>query len=386
MAEKPASDIPAGFELEESYASKGEAMPAPWKNPKCLLENLPLAVVGIDSEGKIAFWSNGSQKTLQYFPLRAHGQPVEQVLKRLARRHASPGLEGLADLIQASLLEGSRASGWQFEYSVNRIPRLVQVDFSPLSTDGGATPRGGVLIFQDVTERCRLEEGTQVVGHLMALGQMAACVAHEIRNPLSAVKAAAQMLAEEQTGNPLADKCTDIIDRESRRLEKLLQDFLCYARPPLFNRIPLQVGNILERCRELLEQEARKAGILLECRAKPSLPALSADPEALLQAILNLGKNALEASPRGGRVCFKSRLVSREENGRDKIEIVVKDDGPGIPRKYQEQVFQPFFSTKSNGTGLGLAIARKIVDAHGGSLNLSSRPGRGTRAQILFPI
>jgi signal transduction histidine kinase len=360
-------------------------MPAPWGDAKYLLENLPLAVVGIDAEGKIAFWSNGRQKTMQYFPPRAQGQPVELVLKRLARRHASPGLEGLADLIQSSWLEGSAASGWQFEYSVNKSPRLVQADFSPLGANGGQLPKGGVLIFQDVTERCRIEEGTQVVSHLVALGQMAACLAHEIRNPLSAVKAAAQMLAEEQSGNLLAEKCTDIISRESLRLEKLLQDFLAFARPPAFSRMPMQINNLLERCRELLEQEAKRGSILLECRAKPPLPAFPADSEALLQAMLNLGKNALEASPRGGKVSLKARYADGGD-GKGQIEIVVKDGGPGIPRKYREQIFQPFFSTKSDGTGLGLPIARKIIEAHGGNLCLSSRPGRGTRAKIIFPL
>jgi len=383
VAEK-SFDSRAEFEREAGYTFGGENMSAPWGDARCLLENLPLAIVGIDAEGKVAFWSNGRQKTIQFFPPRAKGQPVELILKRLARRHASPGLEGLADLIQSALSDGTSASGWQFEYAVNKSPHLVQADFSPLPSDCSRPPSGGVLIFQDVTERCRVEEGTQVVNHLVALGQMAACVAHEIRNPLSAVKAAAQMLAEEQNGNLLTEKCTDIINRESLRLEKLLQDFLVFARPPTFNRRPLQVGKLLERCRELLEPEARREGIELACRAKASLPAFSADGEALLQALLNLGKNALEASSRGGKVDIKARYL--DGDGKGQIEIVVKDGGPGIPRKHWESIFQPFFSTKTDGTGLGLPIARKIIEGHGGNLHLGSRPGRGTRAQILFPL
>jgi signal transduction histidine kinase len=142
----------------------------------------------------------------------------------------------------------------------------------------------------------------------------------------------------------------------------------------------------LERCRELLEQEAKKAGVLLACQNQKDLPALSADPEALLQAILNLGKNALEASPRGGKVCLKARRLKPDGNGKEQIEIVVKDSGAGVPRQYLERLFQPFFSTKAEGTGLGLPIAKKIVEAHGGSLRLSSRSGRGARAQIVFPL
>jgi signal transduction histidine kinase len=346
-----------------------------------LLASLPMALLGIDSAGRIRFWSKGCQEAFNGLSKQDFGQTVEIVLGRMARRYHAPGLEGLAALIRSALPEGTSTSGWQFEILSNGHSRRIQADFSPLrlSPDGGG---GGVLILQDVTARQRLEEGTREVSHLASLGQLAACIAHEVRNPLSAVKAAAQFLAQENSGNGLVTHYAEIISREASRLDRLVGDFLLYARPPALECLPISIEELLKSCHGLLEREAAAKGILLDCRRRRSLPVVFGDSEALLQALLNLAKNSLEATPPGGKVGLSARC----ENDKDRVEIIIRDTGSGISRKDMERIFAPFFTTKPSGTGLGLPIARRIIELQGGSLSLMSRSGRGTRARVLLPV
>lgn len=348
-----------------------------------LLESLPLLLVGIDREGKICLWSNGRQQAVHYPPQRALGRPVEVILKRLARHYRSPGLEGLATLILSAHREGTAASGWQFQFSADKRPRYLQADFTPLPVEASSKGREGVLVVQDVTERQRLEKSSSEIAHLATVGQLAACVVHEVRNPLSAVKSAAQLLAEAHSGDGMVSRYAEIIAREATRLDRLVGDFLLYARPPFLQSLPVSVGDLLERCSELLRKEAAAREVTLRWEQKHPLPVLMADSEALLQVLLNLVKNSLEASSPGGKVRITAKC---EASGNGGLEIIVRDNGRGIPRKNLERVFAPFFSTKPSGTGLGLAIAKKIVEAHGGSLRLVSRPGQGTRVSILLPI
>jgi signal transduction histidine kinase len=343
-----------------------------------LLACLPLALIGIDADGKIALWSSGSQEILQLPGEKALGQPISRLLKKLAQQHRAPGLEGLGVLLQTQPTDTSLASGWRFEFTSAAEPRLIQAEY--LAFADGA---GGMLILQDVTARQNLEESTREVGHLAALGQLAACIAHEVRNPLSAVKGAAQLLQEEDPENEIVARYAGIISIESQRLERLVNDFLAHSRPPSYRFLPVAVGDLLKRCCNLLERDARGRGVDIDCRQQQALPVILADAEALLQALLNLGRNALEASPAGSRVSITARLNVASPTV---MEIIIKDNGDGIAGKDLTQIFVPFFTTKQEGTGLGLPIARKIIESHGGSLTLASKPGQGTRVKILLQL
>ncbi len=347
-----------------------------------LLASLPMALVGVDDEGDVRFWSNGCQQAFPRPSKADCGRPLETVLARMARRYHAPGLEGLAGLIRAALKKGSSTSGWQFEIRSNGQAHLIQADFSALQTGANGGAGGGVLLLQDVTARERLEDGTREVSNLASLGQLAACIAHEVRNPLSAVKAAAQLLVQENSGNDLVSRYASIIDREAARLERLVGDFLLYAKPPSPQRLPVSVEGLVKRCCEILQIEADRRGVRLECRHKSTLPIISADHEALLQALLNLGKNALEATGEGGKVS----ITAAWEGLAAPVKIVVRDTGSGIPRKNLERVLIPFFSTKSYGTGLGLPITKRTIELQGGDISLTSRSGRGTRVEVSLPV
>lgn len=351
--------------------------------PAELLDNLPVVLVGVDAEGRIAFWSSGRQQTIQ--PPRGPllGQPLEKMLTALARRYRAPGLAGLAGLVRAALQGEGAAVGWQFEFYPNGQVRTLQADFSPLPAGVNGNRGGGVLMLQDVTARRQLQDDTQEVVHLATLGQLAASIAHEVRNPLSAMKAAAQFLAQEHPEDGMVRNYAEIINREAGRLDKLVSDFLSYARPASLQSLPVSLEELLQRASELLEKDAAGRAVTLTFQPRGALPVIMGDADALLQVLLNLGRNALEATGPGGAVSFAARRSGAE---RDWVEIVVRDSGAGIARKHLAKVFTPFFTTKPAGTGLGLAIARRLVEAHGGKISITSRAGRGTRVKLLLPV
>lgn len=348
-----------------------------------ILSALPVALIGVDASSRVILISSGSQRILDPLDERVIGQPVAAVLKRLGQSQHAPGLEGLGALLQSASGAIEASSGWRFELHRENLTRLIHAEFSPLSPPANSSGLSGILVLQDITDAQRLEETTREVAHLASLGQVAACIAHEVRNPLSAMTSAAEFLAEVRSDDEYVAHYTRIIVDEAQRLERLINDFLAHARPPVLRFLPVSVEDVLRRCCVLLERDAAAVGVTVEYRKRSSPPPLSADPEALLQALLNLGKNAVEATQPGGRVTFSTRCSPTLPGF---VEVHIRDTGVGIARTDIPQVLMPFFTTKDGGTGLGLPIAKKIIEGHGGRLILSSQPGRGTKAWFTLPI
>jgi signal transduction histidine kinase len=371
--------------LASGAKSPGRRKEAYLSDPQSLLESLPCAIAEIDNAGLVRSWSNGAQSTLSLPAEGVVGTPISAVLKRLARRYQAPGLAGLVPLFQSAMETGKPAKGWQFELAINKKKHTLQADFLPLHR-AAAKPERWALCLQDITERRRLEDATQEIEHLAGLGQLAASVAHEIRNPLSAVRCAAQLLIEEHSGNGQVTRYAGVISREALRLERLVSDFLQFARPPRMQFLPVSLEDLLSRCYSLLEGEASIRGVNLEYRVKGAAPVFFGDTDALLQALLNLGKNSLEATARGGKVSLTAGLDNSRDSTAKQIAIIVRDTGKGIPRKHLTKIGVPFFSTKSGGTGLGFCIAKKIVEAHGGNLIITSLLNKGTRVKLLIPF
>jgi two-component system sensor histidine kinase PilS (NtrC family) len=255
--------------------------------------------------------------------------------------------------------------------------------------DADGRPSGNVLIFQDVTDVVAMEQGLRRSERLAAVGQLAADIAHEIRNPLAAISGCVEMLRSGRCapGDAEARRLMDIVIREIERLDHLITDFLQYARPappkPQAVELAEVLGEIAEMCRHGLPPE-----IAFELDAPAGLRAL-ADATQLRQALWNLVTNARQAMPEGGRLRVAARAVepSQDGAGADRkggmegspgVEICVSDTGTGIPPEIAERIFDPFFTTKAGGTGLGLATVHRIVESHQGSIQVESRAGEGT--------
>jgi two-component system, NtrC family, sensor histidine kinase HydH len=237
-------------------------------------------------------------------------------------------------------------------------------------------------LVSDVTEQERLRQRLSEVERLAAVGELAAGLAHEIRNPLAAILNAATLLEEEETLT--AEERASILEAvktEARRLNTTLSDFLLFARPRLPTRQTGDIGKVVERVSALLQEERNgRAGVQVDVRVDPTVPQFPFDADQLTQVLWNIARNGVEAMHGRGHLTLD---VGRR-NG--EVLISVADTGPGISADEQRRIFQPFISKKPGGTGLGLAIAQRIVTAHGGRIDVESAPEQGSRFTICLPL
>ncbi|MCA9568422.1 MAG: hypothetical protein KC656_11290 [Myxococcales bacterium] len=261
-----------------------------------------------------------------------------------------------------------RDEEWSDGYSADEILKLEEVAAL------GSVVLGNISDFQQIQEQSRLA----------ALGQMAAGLAHEIRNPLAGVKGAAQFLQAEALSGDSKDMLQVIID-ETNRLDLVVRQFLDYARPFELDRQQEHVNAVVTHVLTLLRASGVPSDVEVVEELAGDLPAMSLDSTRLSQVLLNLMQNALQAMPEGGRLTVGTRRVPTRQ-GPDVVEIVVRDTGTGISAENMEKLFIPFFTTKVSGTGLGLPICQRIVDAHGGDLDVQSVEDLGASFIVRLPF
>lgn len=217
------------------------------------------------------------------------------------------------------------------------------------------------------------------------IAQLAGGLAHEIRNPLSIMRMNLDLLAEDFQ-EPQTDRERRVLQKiervraESHRLEDLLEDFLRFARSQELRRLPVGLNDVVDVIRDFCEGEAAAQGVIVRTHYADGLPAIDLDTDLFKQALLNLILNALHAMLGGGELI----LATRREGPWEILEVI--DTGAGIPEELQGRIFDAFFSTREGGSGLGLPTARRIIEAHGGSITLESSPGKGSKFTIRLPI
>ncbi|MDD5723661.1 MAG: ATP-binding protein [Syntrophales bacterium] len=217
----------------------------------------------------------------------------------------------------------------------------------------------------------------------LLLEEMASTLAHEIRNPLGSIKGAAQYLksdSESEENRELFNVITDEIDR----LNNVVSRFLNYAKPGAIDPNTRNIADILERIIVLITSGHLPEGIAVKQDIPRDLPPVWVDGDQMVQAVLNIALNALEAMPQGGTLTISARVIGAESSPR--IDIAVEDTGEGIEKKAMERIFKPFYTTKDRGTGIGLAISLQIVRAHGGTIDATSSPSHGAVFHIRIPV
>jgi two-component system, NtrC family, sensor histidine kinase HydH len=240
-----------------------------------------------------------------------------------------------------------------------------------------------------IIENSRVYERMKERDRLAALGEMAAGLAHEIRNPLGAIKGAAQLLVGPD-GKPAdgqdVPEFLRIIVEEVNRLNRVVTQFLDYARPYKGEAAEIDLNEVVRKTVQLLENPAAQAKVTLQL--SEALPRVRGDAEQLRQVFLNLGLNALEAMSAGGALTISTgrRPFRRGGEAGSFVEIRFQDTGPGIPREQMKNLFIPFFTTKEKGTGLGLPISQRIVTQHGGVIDVRSESGKGTTFTVCLPV
>lgn len=328
----------------------------------------------LDEKGKIVTFNRKAEELLKIPSDLTLGNSPEVVwgneseIGRLAR-------EGLSI--------GEVLSGIEIHFLTAGEENIFEFTISPVVEADGAS-KGLLMLFEDLTEKKTLEEKVRRADRLAAMGTLAAGLAHEIKNPLTAVRAFVQMFPDKFQKQDFRDKFNRIVPRELDRVNELLEDLLNLVRKPRLKIQPVDTYEVIDHVLESLEPEIEKRAVKVICRGRDGMYKILADDSYLIRAIHNIVLNAVQAMPAGGDLTIEARSLSRE--GRKKVvEIMVKDTGPGIPEDQLADIFNPFFTSKEKGTGLGLAVTNKIIEDQGGDVRVNSERARGTVFTISLP-
>ncbi|GFO58285.1 PAS domain-containing sensor histidine kinase [Geomonas silvestris] len=341
-------------------------------------------VIVLDNDGVVTLVNPAAEEMAAVSRRQALGSPFRDIFK---------GENALNEMVAKTVATGMSVSDHE-NIVLKRGGRLTPVgaSTSPLLSSSGERI-GTILLMRDLTNVRELEDAVRQADRLSSLGALAAGLAHEIKNPLGGIKGAAQLLEMEFPDNEDLREYIRVMLKEVQRVNLIVEELLALASPGRLKLTKVNLHRVLSDI-VLLQRRAaedgRKASI--QQYFDPSIPPILADESLLTQLFLNLIKNAHEAVGENGVVKVTSRVLSdysmnqKGERRARMVAIDVADNGPGIPAEVLENMFTPFFTTKSKGTGLGLAICQKIVSEHRGMIKVDSDPSRGTVFTVMLPL
>ncbi len=325
---------------------------------KDLIENLPSGLLTTDLSGKITIFNRAAEH-----------------ITGISREAVA--MKNITDLFPfiTSPFEVERNEG---TLSYNGSTVIIGLTISGIMDNEGRKT-GYICVFQDITQLKNLEAELKYKETLAAIGELAANMAHEIRNPLASLKTAIEILREGILTKDHSEKLMHIALSEMDRLNKIITDFLIYSRPHAPQCSWFDLHRMLDETLGLIEHPIINKGISV-IRNIDGQQEVFADHSKLRQVFLNLGMNAIDSMPNGGT------LLISTGRGNGNVKVFFKDTGIGIPPEHLKDIFYPFFTTKETGTGLGLSIAYRIVEEHHGKITVHSVPGKGTTFEIVLPV
>ena len=354
-----------------------------------ILESIPGGLVTVDLQGQMTTVNHAAQIMLGYHPYEIIGQPALKLFPSRILQHVIH-----TGTTQRETLTIAGEHGQE---------RTLDATFLPLRDDREQVI-GTLVTFSDVTIVRRLEEEKRRLDRLASLGEMAASVAHEVRNPLASIKTSMQMLLDDlaeiapgvdgiSAAGQIDDEMLDsvrVVLKEVERLDSIVRDLLLFSRPRSFHPVECNAVEICERVLYLIANRCAEANVVIH-RAYLNTPFVLVDVAQLEQVLLNLCINALQSMHEGGILTLSCQVrrvpaadvLTRASNW---LEITVSDTGSGIASDQIERIFQPFYTTKAHGIGLGLPISRRLVEDHHGTLSVESRPGYGATFTIQLPL
>jgi two-component system sensor histidine kinase PilS (NtrC family) len=337
-----------------------------------IVASIRSGVVTTDLEGRIFTFNVAAEEITGYREQAIRGQH-SSILFGDMKDHIGEALRALD--------KGTNSPRFEANCLTSEGMRLrLGYSISPLSSESGETT-GMVITFQDLTQVRSLEETSRRQDRLAAIGRMAASIAHEIRNPLAAMRGSIQMLRSEMDSDSSQAELMEIILRESDRLNQIITDFLSYARPRSLTPASVDVGDLLHQTFALMRHSPEIDTSQSIVEEVPDEPVFAeADEGQLKQVFWNLARNALQAMPQGGTLS-----ATLERNLDNRLRIAFTDTGCGMSPDQVEHLFEPFSST-TGGTGLGLSIVYQIIRDHGGTINVRSRVGQGTTITVELSV
>ena len=342
---------------------------------RSIVAGISSGFITIDLQGVITFFNVAAERISGVPHDKAQGRHLGEVMPQL---------------VEAVDKEG-KGEKWERHIEIRldtngQEARYAAISFSDLI--GPENRRdGSIVIIEEITERRRLEELAQRNQRLAAIGELAAGMAHEIRNPLASISGSVQMLSGEFSAEDDNQKLMEIILREIDRLNSLISDFLSFARPKPLNVGMVNLQEILEDITELIVSNIRYQDVRIRVEFQPKLPELVADAAQVRQMLWNILNNAAEAAARTIKPVVWVKIYKNPTSNGEGESIVheIRDNGPGMEKEVLERIFDPFFTTKNKGTGLGMSIVYQIVQAHKGKIDVYSRMGEGTVFLVTLP-
>ncbi len=401
-----------------------------------ILESVPSGLITVDLSGCITTFNRAAQAILGYHPYEVLRQPLQKILNLSVPTGRVCSEEGqvapLTSYSQVNVVDDiSTVSETLVTLDRHAQEVVLDVHLVPLYNDL-REQIGWLATFADVTSMHRLEEEKRRLDRLASLGEMAASVAHEVRNPLASIKTSMQMLVDDLGGfaplslplpannarkqdeqNPeAAQESVAVALKEVERLDAIVRDLLLFARPRQLHCIACNLAELSERVLKIMQAQCAEMGVIIH-RVYHDVPVVQVDMAQMEQVLFNLYMNAIQAMPEGGILTVLCQVIpdntstysdTQREQGRlfefgepigaidvdeyskSWLELSVSDTGIGIAPDQLERIFQPFFTTKAHGIGLGLPITRRLVEDHRGHLLVESQPGYGTTISVRLPI
>lgn len=396
-----------------------------------ILASIPSGLITADQKGDITTFNRAAEAILGYHPYEVLGHPLHRLLDL---RALQPIGKGTSPSVSPALLERQR-DVWHNMMQTGTIVTLdrhgreivLDIAILPLCQDQDGQV-GTLATFTDVTSVHRLEEEKRRLDHLASLGEMAANVAHEVRNPLASIKTSMQLLKEDlfilsQAAPPEKGEGPDawvqesisVVLQEVERLDMLVRDLLLFAKPCHLHRVRCNIIAMSDQTLKLIESQCIESNVAVH-RIYSDLPPVWVDAAQIEQVLLNLYLNAIQAMPDGGILTISCQSIATDSAIREAgeiqallhqggnsisamamkqmqhllvkqwLEIAISDTGTGIPPDQLEHIFQPFFTTKAHGIGLGLAITRRLVEDHGGYIRVEGHYGYGATITVRLPL
>ncbi len=342
------------------------------------LESLTSGVIVVDDNQSITTLSQTAGAILNLSPEECLNRPLNEAVPH-----------PLFHTMVKRLKESQKGNLIQDEELKNSEGRRIKirVSASPVNDASGAR-LGTVLIVQDITELKQLEEEAERNDRLRAMGEMAAGIAHEIRNPLASIELFASVMKKDSKGDAEKIKLADHIISGVKNMDRIISSLLLFAKSPEPSRQQCNINDLLRGILESSTDLQAPDTVTIHCDYCQDEPLAQGDQELLQQVFLNFIRNAVQAMPDGGDLKLRIEINKSADGNayhRHSITTTISDTGVGIPSADRENIFNPFFSTKDKGTGLGLAIAHNIVKAHQGTIDVQSREGEGTTFIVNLP-
>ena len=379
-ASRRAVQTDAGAPQQPDRSSAGEPVPDGFFRD--LVWNLRNGVIAVTRDGRIAVMNDVAYRILG-LPQHATdiGLPFAQVLKD--RPDVWRIVSGAFDLSHLP----NRA-----EMRVKSTGKVIGYTLSQVKDRQGAIT-GATLFFKDLTRVEQLEERERLRDRLAALGEMAAAIAHEVKNPLAGIEVMAGILKRQLPESEDAQAILRDIIKEAKMANAIVLEVLDFVRPIRLQVERTELDDVFRDAISMAESHVHRGGVQLDVALPQDLPPIQGDPHQLRQLFTNLLTNAFEAMGGKGQVKISVQQLAAEEeptvgelHAVPMIQVEVADNGPGVPADVMDRIFSPFFTTKPQGSGLGLAIVRKIVDAHDGRIDVSAPAEGGTRFRVTLPV